>query len=280
MPPALLLVARDHSPGPQHQQEEVNLFNPIVAGANLPERLVACLGAAICIALTIIICSEFPLAAADLPIIVAPLGASAVLVFAIPASPLAQPWPVVGGNTISTLVGVVAFETVADPTMAAGVAVGGAILAMSLFRCLHPPGGAAALTAVIGSGEIHAAGYAFAFAPVALNSIALVTLAMFFHGSMARSYPHRPADLPTGAVAPGLHLADIDAALEDMHETFDISREDLDALLSRAELHALARTSGNPLPPRPIEESQTIRKPRVLQPASADHTADGPAAEP
>ncbi|MEH3046821.1 HPP family protein [Sphingomonas adhaesiva] len=216
------------------------LFRPIVAGAHLPERLVACVGATIGIALTIFVCAQVPLPIADLPIIVAPLGASAVLVFAVPASPLAQPWPVVGGNVISTLVGVSAFNLVPDATIAAGVAVGAAILVMSLLRCLHPPGGAAALTAVIGSQGIHAAGYAFAFAPVGINSIALVALGMFFHRMRARSYPHRPAP-PPAPMPPGLHLADIDAALEEMHESFDISREDLDALLSRAEVHAQAR---------------------------------------
>jgi CBS domain-containing membrane protein len=221
----------------------LRFFEPILAGAHLPERLIACLGAAICIALTIVVCAELPLAGADLPIIVAPLGASAVLVFAVPASPLAQPWPVVGGNIISTLVGVAAFTLIPNVTVAAGVAVGMAILVMSLLRCLHPPGGAAALTAVIGSGGIHAAGFGFAFAPVGINSIALVSLAMMFHSATARPYPHRASTAPK--VAPGLHLADIDAALAEMHESFDISREDLDALLSRADQHARAR-QGDP----------------------------------
>ena len=44
----------------------------------------------------------------DLPLLVAPLGASAVLAFALPASPLAEPWSVVGGNVMSALVGVAA----------------------------------------------------------------------------------------------------------------------------------------------------------------------------
>nr|WP_299598739.1 HPP family protein [Sphingomonas bacterium] len=228
----------------------MSFFKPIVAGANLPERLIACLGAAIGIALTIVVCAGLPLPPADLPIIVAPLGASAVLVFAVPASPLAQPWPVIGGNILSTLVGVTAFHVIPDGTVAAGVAVGAAILVMSLLRCLHPPGGAAALTAVIGSQGIHSAGYAFAFAPVGINSIALILVAMFFHRATARSYPHRPGNLPATAAPAGLHLADIDAALEEMHESFDISREDLDALLARAERHAAARHDSAP-PPAP-----------------------------
>ncbi|MEG8058719.1 HPP family protein [Sphingomonas sp. 22L2VL55-3] len=76
-----------------------------------------------------------------LPLLVAPIGASAVLIFAVPASPLAQPWSVVGGNIISALVGVTAARFVPIPYLAAGVAVGGAILVMSLLRCLHPPAG-------------------------------------------------------------------------------------------------------------------------------------------
>lgn len=215
------------------------LFKPILAGARPLDRVVACIGAAVCLALTMLICAEIPLPVADLPLIVAPMGASAVLIFAVPASPLAQPWPVVGGNTISALVGIAMFKAISDPMVAAGAAVGGAILLMSLCRCLHPPGGAAALTAVIGSEAIHAAGYAFAFAPVAINSIALVSLGMFFHRMSGHTYPHEPA--PAAAPPPGFHLGDIDAALAELPDSFDISREDLDVLLTKAEAHAMAR---------------------------------------
>lgn len=220
-------------------------FRPILAGAELLPRLVAAIGATIGVALTFFLCLQFPIAQADLPILVAPIGASAVLAFAVPASPLAQPWSVVGGNMLSALVGVAAARYVPDVGMAAGVAVGGAILVMTLCRCLHPPGGAAALTAVIGSQGIHDAGYAFAFAPVALNSIALVSLAMFFHRMTGHSYPHQPLAPPKQVeevrAAAGFHLEDIDRALADMHESFDIAREDLDLLLSQAELHAIRR---------------------------------------
>lgn len=220
------------------------VFRPMLAGARLSDRLVACVGATICIALTIVVCGQLPIALENLPIIVAPLGASAVLVFAVPASPLAQPWSVVGGNTLSSLVGVFAFQMIPDHTIAAGVAVGMAILVMSLCRCLHPPGGAAALTAVIGTSDIHAAGYYFAFAPVALNSIALVSLAMFFHRFSGHSYPHVPVPAGDALQASGLHLEDIDKALAELPDHFDISREDLDVLLTHAELHAIERRQG------------------------------------
>lgn len=212
----------------------------LLAGAHWPTRLIACAGALAGIALTLLLCARWPFLPADLPAIVAPLGASAVLVFAVPASPLAQPWSVIGGNTVSALIGVAVYRWVPSPALAAGIAVAGAILAMSLLRCLHPPGGAAALTAVIGGQSVHAAGYAFAFAPVAINSLALVMLAMLFHRATGPSYPHRAA----APVAPGLHAVDIDAALADLHETFDIAPADLDALLTRAEAHAAARRAG------------------------------------
>jgi CBS domain-containing membrane protein len=218
----------------------LSFFKPLLAGATLRDRLIACAGAAIGIALTIVVCAGLPLTAADLPIIVAPLGASAVLVFAVPSSPLAQPWPVLGGNVVSTLVGVATFNLIPNLTLAAGVAVGAAILVMSLLRCLHPPGGAAALTAVIGSQGIHAAGYGFAFAPVGINSVALVSIAMFLHRATARTYPHVPAPV-SPAVSSAFQASDVDAALADMHESFDIAREDLDALLAHAERHARGR---------------------------------------
>jgi CBS domain-containing membrane protein len=224
----------------------VTLFRPILAGASLRDRVVASLGALVCLALTAAVCGYAPLAA-GLPAIVAPLGASAVLVFAVPASPLAQPWPVIGGNTISALVGVAVFQLVPQPALAGGVAVGTAILVMSLARCLHPPGGAAALTAVIGGPAVHAAGFAFAFAPVALDSVLLVALAIAFHRLSRHGYPHSAAPAPQvarEARAAGFEPEDIDAALAEMHEAFDIARADLDLLLARAEVHARARRAG------------------------------------
>lgn len=212
-----------------------------MAGARIDDRIIASLAAAFSVALTMIVCREFPLLKADLPVIIAPLGASAVMVFVVPSSPMAQPWRVVGGNVVSTLVGVAAFKAIPETTLAAGAAVGAAIVVMSLLRCLHPPGGAAALTSVIGSASIHEAGYAFAFAPVAINAITLVTLAMVIHRWTGHSYPHRQVDdatiLTSGSPA-GFERADLDLALDDLHETFDISREDLEQILWRAEVHA------------------------------------------
>ncbi|ACL59567.1 HPP family protein [Methylobacterium nodulans] len=230
------------------------LFRPILAGATLRERLIACLGAMVGIALTGLICGCFFGEGPHIPLIVAPMGASAVLLFAVPASPLAQPWPIIGGNTISAIVGVIAAHLIPDPVLAIGVGVSLAIAAMSLTRSLHPPGGAAALTALIGGPAVTSSGYLFPFFPVCINSIILVALGIAFHKLSRRNYPHVPvmapvnthgtADLPA-PIRVGFKPEDVDAALVALDETLDIDRSDLDRLLRQVELHALVRTQGN-----------------------------------
>jgi CBS domain-containing membrane protein len=229
------------------------VFAPILAGATLKDRLIGCLGALVGICLTSLVCSMAMGGDPQLPLIVAPMGASAVLLFAVPASPLAQPWPIVGGNTISALVGVAVSQTVSDPLLAVGLAVSLAILAMSLTRSLHPPGGAAALTAVIGGAAVSRAGFWFPFVPVALNALILVALGILFHRLSGRRYPHRQvikpvnphetSDLPP-ALRVGFTSADIDAAVAKFDDALDISRADLDILLREVEQEALVRQHG------------------------------------
>ena len=134
-------------------------FVPRLAGGNLNDRLIACIGAG----LGVLAAAVAGLGVQDflpaLPFLIAPIGASAVLVFAVPASPLAQPWPVLGGNVVSACVGVFVLRSVPNLAVAVAIAVAGAILLMSLLRCLHPPGGAAAITTILGGQAIIEAGY-------------------------------------------------------------------------------------------------------------------------
>ena len=228
---------------------------PRLAGATIRERLIACAGALIGIGLTGLICGLSVSTPAHLPLLVGPIGASAVLLFAVPASPLAQPWSIIGGNTISALVGLTVAALVPNVTLAAALAVAAAIGIMSLLRCLHPPGGAVALTAALGGPAVAAAGFSFALIPVGLNSMVLVGLGWLFHQFSHHSYPHVPkpvaanphgtADLPPQQRV-SLTDSDIDAALKDEGETFDIERGDLDRLIRRAERAALERTQRVP----------------------------------
>lgn len=230
--------------------ERFRLFVPILAGATLRERIIGCIGALIGIGLTGWICGIVFGAGPAVPLIVAPVGASAVLLFAVPASPLAQPWPIIGGNTISALVGVTVAHFVPQPELAIALAVALAIAVMSFTRCLHPPGGAAALTAVIGGPAVISAGFLFPFVPVALNSVLLVALGVLFHRLAGRTYPHKavaPAANAHGTQDPpatlrsGFQSEDVDNALEVLDETFDIERSDLDVLLREVQVQAAVR---------------------------------------
>ncbi len=226
----------------------MKLFRPILAGATLSERVIACAGAFVAVALTAT-AAGFAFSMTS-PLLAAPIGASAVLVFAVPASPLAQPWPVIGGNTISAFVGLGAAWMIPDATIAAACAVALAIAVMSLTRSLHPPGGAVALTAALGSPIVAKWGALFPLVPVALNSLSLVALGMAFHALSRRSYPHRApppagADMnPNGLVA-AFSPKDIDEAVAQMGESLDISRDDLDRLLRYAEVNAARRQARN-----------------------------------
>lgn len=183
-----------------------------------------------------------PFALADFPAVIAPIGASAVMLFAIPSSPLAQPWPIFGGNVVSALVGVAVAQWLGHSPLAMGTAVAAALICMSILRCLHPPGGAVALTAVIGGPAVWTAGFAFPFSVVAIDTAVLVAIGWLFHRISGHSYPHRPA--PPGPAAEAihhLHRSDIDRALADIGETFDVSADDLEMLLDRAEHYARLR---------------------------------------
>lgn len=172
--------------------------------------------------------------------LLAPLGASAVLVFAAPASPLAQPWAVLGGNTLSACTGVLCAQWVPDPVLAAALAVALAIAVMFTLRCLHPPGGAMALSAVL----THAQPMAFPLITVGVNAVWLVMAGLAYNRLTGRPYPHpqqRPAQLAEAVVGARFQPEDLDAALARYNQVLDISRDDLEALLHETALTAHRR---------------------------------------
>jgi len=187
------------------------------------------------------------------PWFIAPMGASAVLLFAVPSSPLAQPWSIVGGNLVAALIGVTCARWVPDLALACALAGSLAIAAMFALRCLHPPSGAVALTAVLGGPAVHALGYAFVLWPVAIDSLLLLMAALVFNVSARRRYPHHahaPAPphftrdvLPSARV--GLTLQDLHAAIEARGELLDVSEDDLQDLFVEAEHRAWRRRFGS-----------------------------------
>lgn len=131
-------------------------------------------------------------AAHGLPLIVAPLGASAVLLFAAPASPLAHPWQVLAGNTLSALVGMGCSQAIGDRTLAAMAAVAAAVVVMVITGSLHPPGGAIALFIAVGGPAVAAAGYRFALTPIAVDSLLLLAVAFGWNNLTGATYPAAP----------------------------------------------------------------------------------------
>lgn len=174
--------------------------------------------------------------------LIASLGASAVLVFALPASPLSQPWPVFGGHVIAAAVGIACHALFTQPWLAGAAAVGGAIALTSLTRSLHAPAGGTALLAAIPSPAVAALGWHLIFVPVALNAALLVLCAVAWHRLSGHSYPHRAVQVPPVPAWSG-HIADadLDHVLAEWDEVLDVSREDLLAILHSVEARVRAR---------------------------------------
>lgn len=121
--------------------------------------------------------------------LMASLGASALLVFALPQSPMAQPWAVIAGNTLSALVGISVLHVVSEPLLALPLAASLSILGMFMLRCLHPPAAAVSLIAVLG----HVVHYRYAFFPVMIDSVLLILAGAAYSNLTGKSYPNRPS---------------------------------------------------------------------------------------
>jgi len=178
-------------------------------------------------------------------LVVASMGASAVLVFGVPHGPLSQPWPVLGGHLLSGLIGVTVAQQVHPVGLAAPLAVGVAILVMHYTRSLHPPGGATALTAVLTSSAAAPIGYDFVLTPVLLNAIVIVAVGALFNYPFAwRRYPAAlarrspPTDEPADEALPGLGEQDLIYALREMGSFIDVSEHDLLRIYALATRHA------------------------------------------
>ncbi|RCS23460.1 HPP family protein [Phyllobacterium salinisoli] len=229
----------------------IRRFVPALVPVSHAERLRSSLGALVGILLTGSVSKLAVGSDVSLPLLIAPMGASAVLLFAVPTSPLAQPWSILGGNIISALIGVTCALFIADPVLAAGVAIAVSIGTMLLLGCLHPPSGAVALTAVLGGASIHEAGYWFALTPVGINSALLVMVALAFNNLTGRRYPHlapagnihHTAD-PLASQRIGVVPDDLQAVLAQYGEIVNVSPDELDALLHQAQIRAYNRRSG------------------------------------
>jgi len=202
------------------------------------EKFISAMGSFVAIALILIVSSSY-LSLEGASIIVASMGASAVLLFAVPHGPLSQLWPVAGGHFISAVIGVSCQILINDIYLAAALAVSLSIFAMYYLRCIHPPGGATALSAVVGGPAVYSLGYSYCFTPVLINVIIILSVAFIFNFPFAwRRYPailvksqEKPAKKPQIGI---IQREDLQYALESINSFMDISKDELEQIYQTA----------------------------------------------
>jgi len=214
--------------------------------------LIACFCSIFLIALSTKLLSPWP----SSPLLVASMGASAIILFFIPNSPLAQPWPFVGGQLISATIGVFCALNITEPLTAQASAVGGSILVMLLLRCLHPPGAATSLTPVMMPlASIQTLGYSFVLIPVAINVFVMLLLTLFINRWVLKiNYPsplpikkkqrqRHTLSAPSHKI--GFSEQDLNQALKESDIFVDMTHAQLSHLLLKVETNAFKRIKGS-----------------------------------
>ena len=127
----------------------------------------------------------------DLVMIIGSFGASAVLIYGAIRSPLAQPRNLIGGHVISAAIGVTAYKLLPSHLwLASAIAVATSIAVMHATKTLHPPGGATALIAVVGSQKIHDLGYLYLLIPAGVGPLIMLAVALLVNNiPKKRRYP-------------------------------------------------------------------------------------------
>jgi CBS domain-containing membrane protein len=175
------------------------------------------------------------------PVMLASMAATAAILFAMPHSPVAQPWPVVGGHLFSALVAWGCSWLIPDPVIAGGCAVGLSLLLMHYLLCLHPSGAATALIVVLNAPQFHHQGWQWIAYVVAANALLSLLLGLLINNLIpGRRYPSPPAQ-PRPAmsgVAIAIEPSDLEWAASQMEGMLDVSVEDLTEIYQLAARHA------------------------------------------
>ena len=205
------------------------------------EKLISLLGGLLSIYAIFLMNNQF-LGVVEAVYIIPSMGASTVLLFAAPNVPFSQPWNVFGGHIISAIIGVACYQLISDIHFAAAASVGFAIGIMYYTKCIHPPGGATALAAVIGSSAIHDLGYVYVITPVLVNTVTILIIAVLFNALF--SWRHYPAALKKATevstvttkenIYPPIKHEDFVYALSQIDSIVDINEDDLQEIYAIA----------------------------------------------
>lgn len=219
-------------------QAFLRLVRPTENMASHAEKLLSATGGSLCIGLIISV-THLLLDIQTSLMITASMGASAVLVFAVPHGALSQPWPVFGGHVLSALIGVACYQWLPSPVIAASFAVGLAIAVMYYLGCLHPPGGATALLAVIGGPAIHQLGFQFALYPVLINVVILLIFGVLYNRHFHwRLYPTQSSHMQQQKpLTPIISETSVILAMQELDSFIDITAEEFIQLVSLAQMY-------------------------------------------
>lgn len=220
-------------------------LGPVTGGISIREALRAGAGAGVALGLVGLVLAA---SGVDLRLglfLIAPFGATAVLVFAAPNSPLAQPWPATVGNAVSAVVGVATTLTIGQPALRAAIAVGLSVALMIGCHAVHPPAGAVAMTAALSPETIQSLGFRFVLAPVLVGTLLLVVLAAGYARLTGRRYPYRRFDAaPPPAARLGLDEDELTGILDRYEQSLNLGVADLARLIGAAELQAAGHRAG------------------------------------
>ncbi len=229
-------------------------FGPSMPAQSAAITVRAALGAAVGLALTaaVLWLLDPSTSLMQRPALIAPFGASTFLIFAVPNSPMAQPWAVVLGNIVSALAAILILHTGLPTLPTAAFSVMLAVLAMAILRAMHPPGGAVALATVLSAHPDSLPGLHYLLQPVASGSLALVFLGILWAHTTGRRYPFRVAPEPTlhGTKDPAPDRRFIPseqvlaATLTRLRLSANLGVEDLARLIETAETEANASQLG------------------------------------
>lgn len=174
----------------------------------------------------------------------ASMGASAMLLFAAPHSPMSQPWNLVGGHLVAAITGLLCMHFIPEPLLAAGASVGAAIFLMHYLNCLHPPGAATALMIVLNSTQFQIMGWKWVLLVAAVNTLLSLLLALVINNLIpGRKYPMPQLPQTPAKPIPAISLEqrDLEWALEQMDAVIDVSEDDLAKIYALALANAQAR---------------------------------------